>query len=66
MIVERLVIFMERLVILVLLRHVAPIAAGHVVELFPGVDALADADGLEVGAPEVLEQLVVGAEHGDI
>ena len=51
---------------LVFLRHVAPVAAGHVVELFLGVDALADADGLEVGAPEVLEWLVVGAEHGDI
>ena len=51
---------------LVFLRHVAPVATGHVVELFPGVDALADADGLEVGAPEVLKQLVVGAEYGGI
>ena len=38
---------------LVLLSHVFPVAAGHVAELLSGVDALADADGLEVGAPEL-------------
>ena len=46
----------------ILFRHVFPVAAGHVAELFAGIHALADADGFEVGAPEVLEQLVVIAE----
>ncbi len=44
---------------LLLLGHVSPVAAGHVAQLLAGVDAFADADGLEVGAPKVLQQLVV-------
>ena len=51
------------LLLLVFLRHVAPVTVGHVVELFTGIDALADADGLEVGTPELLEKLVVSTEH---
>ena len=43
--------------------HVFPVAAGHVVELLTGIHTLLDADGFEVGAPEVLQQLVVVAEH---
>ena len=43
-------------------RHVFPIAAGHVLKLFARVHALADADGLEIGAPEILKELVVAAE----
>ena len=43
--------------------HVFPVAAGHIVELFTGIHALFDADGLEIGAPEVLQQLVVVAKH---
>ena len=48
---------------LLFFSHVFPVAAGHVVELFAGIHALLDADGLEIGAPEVLQQLVVAAEH---
>ena len=40
---------------LLFLGHVFPVSAGHVVELLTGVDAFADADGFEVGAPEVLK-----------
>ena len=47
---------------LLLLGHILPVAAGHVAELLFRIDALADADGFEVGAPEFLEELVVGAE----
>ena len=47
---------------LLLLRHVFPIAARHVVELFAGIHALTDADGLEICAPKVLHQTVVAAE----
>ena len=47
---------------LLLLCQILPIAAGHVVELLPGVQALLDADGFEVGAPKVLQQMVVTAE----
>ena len=42
--------------------HVFPIAAGHVLKLFAGIHALTDADGLEIGAPQVLEKLVIAAE----
>ena len=45
-------------IFLILLSHVFPIAAGHVAELL-----FLDADGFEVGAPEVLEHLVVGTQH---
>ena len=48
--------------LLLLLRHVFPIAARHVVELFAGIHALADANGLEVCAPKVLHQTVVAAD----
>jgi len=48
---------------LLFLGHVFPVAARHVVELLAGIHALLDADGLEVGAPEVLQQLVVAAHH---
>ena len=34
--------------------HVFPIAARHVLELLAGIHALTDADGLEIGAPQVL------------
>ena len=34
----------------------------HVAELFAGVHALLDTDGLEIGAPEVLKELVVAAQ----
>ena len=47
---------------LVFLRHVFPITARHIAELFLGVHALLDADGLEIGAPELLEYHVVLAE----
>ena len=40
--------------VLAFLRHVLPVASGHVAQLLAGVEALLDADGLEVGAPEVL------------
>ena len=43
--------------------HVFPITAGHVLKLFAGIHALTDADGLEIGAPQVLEQLVIAAEN---
>ena len=46
-----------------LLGHILPIAAGHVLELLAGIDALTDADGLEVGAPQLLEESVVVAEQ---
>ena len=48
---------------LLFFSHVFPVAAGHVVELLAGIHALLDTDGLEIGAPEVLQQLVVAAEH---
>ena len=44
------------------LGHVFPIAARHVLELFAGIHALLDADGFEIGSPEVLEELVVVAK----
>ena len=44
-------------------RHVFPVAAGHVIELLARVHPLANADGLKVGAPEILQQLVVAAQH---
>ena len=51
-------------VLALFLSHVFPIAAGHVTELLAGIHALADADGFEVGAPEVLEKFIVLAHHG--
>ena len=45
------------------LGHIFPIAARHVVELFLWIDALAYADGFEVGAPELLEDFVVLAQQ---
>ena len=41
------------------LGHVFPIAARHILELFAGIHAFLDADGLKVRSPEVLEELVV-------
>ena len=52
-----------RLQISVLFSHVFPVATRHVAELLLRVHPLFDADGLEVGAPQVLEQLVVLAQH---
>lgn len=49
--------------VLLLLGHVFPVTAGHVAQLFAGVDALPYADGFEVGSPEVLQQSVVAAQH---
>ena len=48
---------------LLLFRHIFPIAAGHVAELFAGIHPFANADGFEVSAPQFLEQLVVFAEQ---
>ena len=48
---------------LLFLRQILPVAAGHVVELLAGVQTLTDADGFEIGAPEVLQQMVVAAEE---
>ena len=45
-----------------LLGHVFPIAARHILELFAGIHAFLDTDGLKVRSPEVLEELVVAAE----
>ena len=45
-----------------LLGHVFPIAARHILELFAGIHAFLDADGLKVRSPEILEELVVAAE----
>lgn len=46
-----------------LLGHILPIAARHVIELLAWVEALTDADGLEISSPKVLKEAVVGAEH---
>ena len=45
------------------LRQILPISSWHVVELFAWVQTLTDADGLEIGAPEVLQQVVIAAEY---
>ena len=45
---------------LLLLGHILPIAAGHVIELLARIETLANADGFEVSAPKVLEEVVVG------
>ena len=42
-----------------LLRHVSPVAYGHVLAMLARVEALFDAYGLEVGAPELLEEGLV-------
>ena len=47
---------------LLFLRQILPVAAGHVVELLAWVEAFTDADGLEISAPEILEEAVVVAE----
>ena len=39
---------------LLFFSHVFPVATGHIFQLFAGIHALLDADGLEIGAPEVL------------
>lgn len=43
--------------------EVGPEADGHVLALLAGVEALADGEGAEVGAPEVLESLLVGGQE---
>ena len=43
-----------------LFGHVLPVAAGHVIELFAGIEALANADSLEISTPKVLEEMVIG------
>ena len=45
---------------LLLFGHILPVATGHVVELLAWVEAFTDADGLEISAPKVLEEMVVG------
>ena len=47
----------------VFLSHIFPVAARHIAELLARVDALANADGLEIGTPELLEKCVVAAEY---
>lgn len=47
----------------VLLCHVFPVATGHVTELFLGIHAFFDTDSLKIGAPKVLENLIILAEH---
>ena len=42
-----------------LFRHICPVADGHVLAMLAGVEALFDTDGFEIGAPEVLEKLLV-------
>ena len=42
-----------------LLCHILPVAARHVIELLARIEALANADGFEVSAPKVLEEVVV-------
>ena len=44
---------------LLFLCHVFPIASGHVVELLLGVHTLANADGLEIGPPQFLQEFVI-------
>lgn len=48
----------------ILLRQIFPVADGHVLTLLARVHAFADADGLEVGAPQFLEELLVLVEQG--
>jgi len=43
--------------------EVGPEADGHVLALLAGVEALADGEGTEVGAPEGLESLLVGGQE---
>ena len=50
------------LTILLLFGHVLPVAAGHIVELLAWVEAFTDADGLEICAPKVLKEAVIGAQ----
>ena len=44
---------------LLLFRQVLPEADGHILTLFPQVDAFFDGHRLEVAAPQVLKQLLV-------
>ena len=46
-----------------LLRQVFPIPPRHVLKLLPWIQSLADAYRLEVGAPQILQELVVVAQH---
>ena len=48
---------------LLLLSQILPVSPGHIIQLFARVHALADADGLEIGAPQLLHQRVVAAQH---
>ena len=45
------------------LRQIPPVPSWHILKLLAGVHPLLDADGLEVGTPHLLQQLVVVAQH---
>ena len=45
------------------LRQIPPVPSRHILKLLVGVHPLLDADGLEVGTPHLLQQLVVVAQH---
>ena len=50
-------------IICLFLRQIPPVPSRHILKLLVGVHPLLDADGLEVGTPHLLQQLVVVAQH---